>query len=68
MCEPKNCNYRRHSCKEYCGRAPTLSTFNFYSTQFCKTGMKAIVDTAKDDIMKLKGDDVMVIWGGSNDI
>jgi hypothetical protein len=30
--------------------------------------MKAIVDTARDDIMKLKSDDVMVIWGGSNDI
>jgi len=30
--------------------------------------MKAIVDTAKEDIMKLKCDDVVVIWGGSNDI
>jgi hypothetical protein len=29
--------------------------------------MKAIVDTAKGDIMKLTGDDVVVIWGGSND-
>ena len=28
--------------------------------------MKAIVDTAKEDIMKLKFDNVVVIWGGSN--
>jgi len=29
--------------------------------------MRVIVDTMKEDIMKLKSDDVVVIWGGSND-
>ena len=42
---------------------------NFAVSSFLKpgAGMKAIVNTAKDDIMKLKGDDVVVIWRGSND-
>jgi hypothetical protein len=31
-------------------------------------GMRVIVDTMKEDIKKLKHDDVVVIWGGSNDI
>ena len=31
-------------------------------------GMKDIVDPVKEDIKKLKHDDVMVIWGDSNDI
>jgi lysophospholipase L1-like esterase len=30
--------------------------------------MRAIVDTVKEDIKKLRSDDVVVIWGGSNDI
>ena len=38
---------------------------NFAVSSFVKpgTGMKAIVDTVKNDIMKLKCDDVVVIWG-----
>jgi hypothetical protein len=31
-------------------------------------GMGSIVDTMKDDIKTLKRDDVVIIWGGSNDI
>jgi hypothetical protein len=31
-------------------------------------GMRVIVDTVKEDIMKFKSDDVVVILGGSNDI
>jgi flagellar biosynthesis/type III secretory pathway M-ring protein FliF/YscJ len=30
--------------------------------------MRAIEDTVKEDIKKLKSDDVVVIWGSSNDI
>jgi len=42
----------------------------FIVSSFVKpvAGMKAIVDTAKEDIMKLKCNDVVVIWGGSNNI
>jgi hypothetical protein len=40
---------------------------NYAISSFVKpgTGMRAIVDTVKDDI---KNDDAMVIWKGSNDI
>ena len=31
-------------------------------------GMKQIVQTGKDEIEKINGDDVVVVWGGSNDI
>jgi len=31
-------------------------------------GMKQIVQTGRDEIEKLNGDDVLVVWGGSNDI
>ena len=44
------------------------STFAVSSFVKLDTGIRAIVDTAKEDIMKLKSDDVVVIWGGSNDI
>jgi hypothetical protein len=30
--------------------------------------MKVIVDTVKEDIGKLKSDDVIVVWGGQNNI
>jgi hypothetical protein len=41
----------------------------FIVSSFVKpgAGMKTIVDTAKEDIMKLTSDDGVVIWGGSND-
>jgi len=41
----------------------------FIVSSFVKpgAGMKTIVDTAKEDIMKLTGADVVVNWGGSND-
>ena len=44
------------------------STFAVSSFVKPGAGMKAIVDTVKNNIMKLKSGDVMVIWGGSNDI
>jgi len=44
------------------------STFAVSSFVKPGAGMKAIVDTVKNSIMKLKSDDVIVIWGGSNDI
>jgi hypothetical protein len=31
-------------------------------------GMKQIVNSGKEEINNLKGDDVIVVWGGSNDI
>jgi uncharacterized membrane protein len=31
-------------------------------------GMNAITDTMEEEIMKLKSDDVMVVWGGTNDM
>jgi len=42
----------------------------FIVSSFVKpgAGMKTIVDTAKEDIMKLTGDDVVVIWGRSSNI
>jgi len=42
----------------------------FAVSSFVKPGaeIRVIVDTMKEDIMKLKSDDVVVIWGGSNDI
>jgi len=43
------------------------STFIVSSFIKPSAGMKTIIDKAKEDIMKLTGDDV-VIWGGSNDI
>jgi hypothetical protein len=38
-------------------------------SSFVKPGveMKVIVDTVKEDIEQLKSDDVIVVWGGSND-
>jgi len=44
------------------------STFTEPSFVKPGAGMKTIVDTAKEDIMKFTGDDVVVIWGGTNDI
>jgi molybdopterin biosynthesis enzyme MoaB len=40
----------------------------FLVSSFVKPGaeMKVIVDTVKEDIEKLKSDDVIVAWGGSN--
>jgi hypothetical protein len=31
-------------------------------------GMSVIADTVEEEIIKLKSDDVVVVWGGSNDI
>jgi len=44
------------------------STFAVPSFVKPDAGMRVIVDTVKEDIMKLKSDDVVVIWGRSNDI
>jgi 1-aminocyclopropane-1-carboxylate deaminase/D-cysteine desulfhydrase-like pyridoxal-dependent ACC family enzyme len=43
---------------------------SFAISSFVKpgAGMRAIVDTVKEDIKKLIRNDVVVIWGGSNDI
>jgi hypothetical protein len=43
---------------------------NFAVSSFVKpgAGMRAIVGTVEKDIKKLRSDDVVVIWGGSNDI
>jgi hypothetical protein len=58
-------NHARNSAAEL---QHTLgSTFAVSSFVKPGAGMRVIVDTAKEDIMKLKSDDV-VIWGGSNDI
>jgi hypothetical protein len=43
------------------------STFAISSFVKPGAGMRVIVDTVKEDIMELKGDDVMVMWEGSND-
>ena len=40
------------------------STFAVSSFVKPGTGMRAIVDTVKEDIMNLKNDDVVVIWEG----
>jgi len=42
----------------------------FSVSSFVRQGarMRVIVDTVKEDITKLKSDDVVVTWGGSSDI
>jgi len=44
------------------------STFSVSS--FVKPGaeMKVVVDTVKEETEKLTGEDVIIVWGGSNDI
>jgi hypothetical protein len=44
------------------------STFTVSSFVKPGAGMGSIVDTMKKDIKKLKRDDDVIIWGGSNDI
>jgi lysophospholipase L1-like esterase len=44
------------------------STFTVSSFVKPGTGMGIIVDTVKEDIKELKNDDVVIVWGGSNDI
>jgi hypothetical protein len=46
----------------------TSPTFTVSSFVKPGTGMESIVDTMKEDIKKLKSDDDVIIWGGSNDI
>lgn len=43
---------------------------NYEVSSFVKPGarMNAIVNTARDGVKKLKSEDVVVIWGGANDI
>jgi hypothetical protein len=43
---------------------------SFTVSSFVKpgAGMGSIVETINDDTWELKSDDVVVIWGGSNDI
>jgi len=43
------------------------STFAVSSFVKPGAGMRVTVDTVKEDNMKLKSDDVVVVWGGSND-
>ena len=43
------------------------STFSASSSVKPGAEMKVTVDTVKEDIEKLKSDDVIVVWGGSND-
>ena len=42
----------------------------FSVSSFVKPGaeMKVIVDTVKEETEKLTSEDVIIIWGGSNDI
>jgi hypothetical protein len=44
------------------------STFAVSSFVKPGAGIELIVDTLKEDIIKLRSDDVVVVWGGSNDI
>jgi 1-aminocyclopropane-1-carboxylate deaminase/D-cysteine desulfhydrase-like pyridoxal-dependent ACC family enzyme len=44
------------------------STFTVSSFIKPGAGMRSIVHTMKEDIKTLKRDDVVIIWGGSNDI
>jgi len=44
------------------------STFTVSSFVKPGAGMGSIVGTTKEDIKTLKSDDVVIIWGGSNDI
>jgi hypothetical protein len=43
------------------------STFSVSSFVKPGAGMKVLVDTVKEDIVKLGSEDVIVVWGGSND-
>ena len=55
----RNCAADQHSLS---------STFAVSSFVKPGAGMRVIVDTVKEHIMKLKSDDDVVIWAGSNDI
>ena len=43
------------------------STFSVSSFVKPGAGMKVLVDTVKEDIEKFASEDVIVVWGGSND-
>lgn len=42
--------------------------FAVFSSAKPGAGMGVTVDTMKEDIIKLKSDDIVVVWGESNDI
>jgi len=59
MREPKNSDHSAAKLKQCLGSKYALSSL----VKPGAAGMRAIVDTVKDDIKKLKNNDVVVIWG-----
>jgi len=62
----KGDSHARNSAAEF--QHSLGSTFAVSSFVKPGAGIRVTVDTVKEDIMKLKSDDVVVVWGGSNDI